>query len=142
MREMLQLMVQLVVLGLIFLAAVPLAAVLLFGQLGQAEGPDLQLPFRDRVNTPDTITVWLEDRNRAVKVDFEGYVCRVVASEMPATFEEEALKAQSVAARTFAMVKIEKYKEKKQTMIIIVILKNVFTIFFLFSRDFSSSISF
>ena len=113
MREMLQLMVQLVVLGLIFLAAVPLAAVLLFGQLGQAEGPDLQLPFRDRVNTPDTITVWLEDQSKAVTVDFEAYVCRVVASEMPATFEEEALKAQSVAARTFAMAKIEKYKEKK-----------------------------
>ena len=97
MREMLQLMVQLVVLGLIFLAAVPLAAVLLFGQLGQAEGPDLQLPFRDRVNTPDTITVWLEDQNKAVTVDFEAYVCRVVASEMPSNFETEALKAQAKA---------------------------------------------
>ena len=36
MREMLRLIVQLAILGLIFLAAVPLAAVLLFGQLGQA----------------------------------------------------------------------------------------------------------
>ena len=113
MREMLRLIVQLAILGLIFLAVVPLAAVLIFGQLGQAEGPDLQLPFKNRVKTPDTITVWLEDQNKAVTVDFEDYVCRVVASEMPATFEEEALKAQSVAARTFATAKIEKYKEKK-----------------------------
>ncbi|MGN1144313.1 MAG: SpoIID/LytB domain-containing protein, partial [Anaerovoracaceae bacterium] len=87
MREMLRCMIQLMIVGLIFLAVVPLAAVLLFGQLGQAEGPDLQLPFRNRVKTPDTITVWLEDQNRAVKVDFEAYVCRVVASEMPSTFE-------------------------------------------------------
>ena len=59
MGEMLRCMIQLAVLGLIFLVVVPLAAVLLFGQLGQAEAPDLQLSFRNRVKTPDTITVWL-----------------------------------------------------------------------------------
>ncbi|MGI8316629.1 stage II sporulation protein D [Halobacillus mangrovi] len=35
------------------------------------------------------------------KVPLETYVARVVASEMPATFEVEALKAQSLAARTY-----------------------------------------
>ena len=35
------------------------------------------------------------------------------SSEMPNTFESEALKAQSVAARTFAVAKIEKYEQKK-----------------------------
>lgn len=36
----------------------------------------------------------------------EDYVCGVVAGEMPVSFEMEALKAQAVAARTFALTKI------------------------------------
>lgn len=36
-------------------------------------------------------------------IDLEDYVRGVVASEMPVRFESEALKAQSVAARTFAL---------------------------------------
>lgn len=36
-------------------------------------------------------------------IDLEEYVRGVVASEMPVRFEREALKAQSVAARTFAL---------------------------------------
>lgn len=39
----------------------------------------------------------------AQQVELETYLIGVVASEMPYTFEEEALKAQSVAARTFVM---------------------------------------
>lgn len=34
---------------------------------------------------------------------FEQYILRVVAAEMPVSFEEEALKAQAVAARTYAL---------------------------------------
>jgi stage II sporulation protein D len=35
------------------------------------------------------------------EVDIESYLCGVVPSEMPAYFEEEALKAQAVCARTY-----------------------------------------
>lgn len=66
-----------------------------------------------KLKVPSKIEVWLEDEGRAVSVDFEEYVTCVVASEMPSNFEKEALKAQSVAARTFAMSKIEKYEQKK-----------------------------
>lgn len=38
-------------------------------------------------------------------LDLEEYIMGVVASEVPANFEEEALKAQAVAARTFYMNK-------------------------------------
>lgn len=38
---------------------------------------------------------------------FETYLIGVVAAEMPALFEEEALKAQAVAARTYALREIE-----------------------------------
>lgn len=38
-----------------------------------------------------------------VRMDLEDYVCRVVLGEMPASFEVDALKAQAVAARTYAL---------------------------------------
>ena len=39
-------------------------------------------------------------------MDLETYVCGVVLAEMPAEFEEEALKAQAVVARTFGTVSV------------------------------------
>ena len=45
--------------------------------------------------------------NETFNLDLENYVIGVVACEMPASFEEEALKAMAVAARTFALYKIE-----------------------------------
>ena len=37
------------------------------------------------------------------EMDLEAYICRVVLGEMPASFDTEALKAQAVAARTYAL---------------------------------------
>lgn len=45
-----------------------------------------------------------EERIEELKV--EDYLIGVLAAEMPASFEEEALKAQAVASRTYAMYKI------------------------------------
>ena len=50
-----------------------------------------------------TIRVWLPIEKKTVEMDLEAYVQGVVAGEMPATFEVEALKAQAVAARTYAV---------------------------------------
>ena len=41
------------------------------------------------------------------EMDMETYLQGVVRAEMPASFEEEALKAQAVAARTYTLHKIE-----------------------------------
>lgn len=41
------------------------------------------------------------------EMDLNGYIWGVVAAEMPASFEEEALKAQAVAARTYSLSKME-----------------------------------
>ncbi|MCA0971012.1 stage II sporulation protein D [Halobacillus litoralis] len=43
----------------------------------------------------------LRESGKVEEVPLEKYVSRVVASEMPANFELEALKAQSLAARTY-----------------------------------------
>lgn len=93
---------------IIFLVGVPVAAVALKGGLGGISWTELKgVSFADKIETPETIEVLRCGSGKKVKVDFEEYVACVVASEMPANFEEEALKAQSVAARTFAMAKIE-----------------------------------
>jgi stage II sporulation protein D len=60
-------------------------------------------PFRP-LNTGDgvMINVYLHDQGQTVKMNLEEYVKGVVAAEMPAEFDLEALKAQAVAARTYA----------------------------------------
>lgn len=45
--------------------------------------------------------VYMTSEKKVKKIDVEEYILGVVSSEMPATFEEEALKAQAIAARTF-----------------------------------------
>ena len=44
--------------------------------------------------------------NKIIKLNIEEYVKGVIAGEMPLTFNEEALKAQAVAARTYALRRI------------------------------------
>lgn len=46
-------------------------------------------------------TITLTDRN--ITLNLEEYIIGVVAGEMPALFEKEALKAQAIAARSFAL---------------------------------------
>ncbi len=52
------------------------------------------------------IDVFYEDQNEVIRMDLEDYVKNVVASEMPASFHIEALKAQAVLARTYAIRKM------------------------------------
>jgi len=46
------------------------------------------------------------DNQEVINIDLEDYIIGVVAAEMPASFNIEALKAQAVAARTYAYNKI------------------------------------
>lgn len=47
------------------------------------------------------ITVYLKAEDKLVPMSLEKYVRGVVAAEMPVTFQEEALQAQAIAARTY-----------------------------------------
>lgn len=49
------------------------------------------------------IRVYNVETDTLMELDLETYLVGVVAAEMPASFEPEALKAQAVAARTFAI---------------------------------------
>ncbi|MEG1142226.1 MAG: SpoIID/LytB domain-containing protein, partial [Clostridia bacterium] len=52
------------------------------------------------------INIKLNDNGVIKTMNLEEYIIGVVAAEMPASFNIEALKAQAVAARTFAMKKV------------------------------------
>lgn len=81
-------------LGLLLLAA---AALFIIPHLtgGQA-------PARFGSGT-STVRLYLHQENKIKKIQLEEYLIGVVAAEMPAEFPLEALKAQAVAARTYAV---------------------------------------
>lgn len=49
------------------------------------------------------ITVYRNETSEFQEIEFERYLIGVVAAEMPALFEQDALRAQAIAARTYAM---------------------------------------
>ena len=54
-----------------------------------------------------TVNLLNESDGSIKNINIDDYIIGVVAAEMPASFEPEALKAQAVAARTYAMYKKE-----------------------------------
>ena len=54
------------------------------------------------------IKVYINSQNVVKEMSLEEYVKGVVAAEMPADFEMEALKAQAVAARTYALGRMKR----------------------------------
>lgn len=56
---------------------------------------------------PEYVLVYRNDAKENNKIPLEDYVFGVLASEMPSSFEVEALKAQAVAARTYAVAKLD-----------------------------------
>ncbi|HEK9101189.1 stage II sporulation protein D [Bacillus pfraonensis] len=59
------------------------------------------VPAPEKVNTAVQVAVYRSQQKKVETVPMEEYVAGVVASEMNASFEIEALKAQALAARTF-----------------------------------------
>lgn len=62
------------------------------------------------------VVIKLKSDDKIDEIDLEEYIIGVVACEMPASFNLEALKAQAVAARTFALRKYEARKNKSYTL--------------------------
>ena len=62
-------------------------------------------------NIEKTTYIKINYNNEIIDIDLEEYVVGVVACEMPASFNSEALKSMAVAARTFALYKIKNNKD-------------------------------
>lgn len=102
----------------LFFLLLPIGIVSLFGdgavrgKEGTEETELGRVSSLDKIEAPAKVALWLTEEEKTVTLDFETYVTRVVASEMPSNFETEALKAQAVAARTYAMSKIHTYESQ------------------------------
>lgn len=82
-------------------------------------GADLPSPNEENV-TPlnktsdriETVRVYITEEERVETISTADYIFGVVAAEMPALYEEEALKAQAVAAYTYMAYKVLNNGEK------------------------------
>lgn len=73
-----------------------------------AEAPPV-LPAEESGEYDESVTVRLLRGGEVTVLTLREYLEGVLASEMPASFPEEALKAQAVAARTYTLYKMDLY---------------------------------
>ena len=84
----------------------------------------LILSFKKELNknkltkiTNEKVRVNRVSKNKIEEIELEDYVMGVVAAEMPLSFEEEALKAQAVCARSYVLRKIIQNKDKEYDVV-------------------------
>ena len=88
----------LVVVIIIFITLLlPLAIVWLIGGSGEGQSPI----------ESGTVSVYVSEEDCVKDMDINEYLKCVVAAEMPADFEEEALKAQALVARSYTIYCLE-----------------------------------
>lgn len=88
---------------------------ILIGVVSFKKETNFSFPEEKEITPPEEpihqIKMLDQDSGDIKELNLEDYIIGVVAAEMPATFEIEALKSQAVAARTFAIYKQEHRKE-------------------------------
>ncbi|MBM7571298.1 stage II sporulation protein D [Aquibacillus albus] len=90
-----------------FILVVPTLIVLPFIQSAEveketvSEQKEIEEVIIEASDSPFSVHVFRSNKETTESVPLEDYVTRVVASEMPADFELEALKAQALTARTY-----------------------------------------
>ena len=76
---------------------------------------DEEITFNFSKNS--VVRVYDEETGVISKIPIEEYIVGVVAGEMPVDFEMEALKAQSVAARSYVMIQMERNIDKEYDVV-------------------------
>lgn len=78
-------------------------------ETGEAEEPEESSDGSDAAPTAKAKSVTLKVKvgEKVKTMDLEQYLWGVVAAEMPAAFEQEALKAQAIAARTYTLYRMQ-----------------------------------
>ena len=56
------------------------------------------------------VRIYDTEQEKVITLKFEEYIKGVVAAEVPAGFDMEAIKAQAIAARSFSIYRLKKYK--------------------------------
>ncbi len=109
-----------IILYLITLILIPASVITLFCKMYKKEN-SVVLKKDDTITIPTTtkqqikeqeennIYIKINKNNTIETLNLEDYIVGVVAGEMPASFNEEALKAQAIVSRTYAMYKIKNF---------------------------------
>lgn len=98
----------------IFLYIIPIVSLHYFEKFYASEDKKIEITESiDSIITLDDsekryIEVYDVNTNKVITLEIEEYIMGVVAGEMPAEFETEALKAQAVTARTYLLYKLKK----------------------------------
>lgn len=87
---------------LFFLLMVPYVSIQLFPRLIE----DIPKNSTD-ITLPEKVSIYITAEEKTRTIPFEDYIAGVVASEMPDSFEFEALQAQAVASRTYALGRVQ-----------------------------------
>ncbi len=90
----------LIIMIFVLLAVIYPAATIMLGRDRPKGDIEIELDFQDETAY---VNVYIDDGIKEMKL--EEYLVGVVAAEMPASYELEALKAQAVAARTYTLYK-------------------------------------
>ena len=88
-------------------AVTPFRTELFFGEIPQNEGSrePISVQEADGIDASVTLRV-LQESGAVEEMTLDRYLLGVIRAEMPAAFEPEALKAQTVAARTYTRYKM------------------------------------
>lgn len=70
-------------------------------------------PGADAAQAADSAVISFRHKGRSENISLSDYLTGVVAAEMPAGFNIEALKAQAVAARSYALYKISRHSHQQ-----------------------------
>ncbi|NLM04041.1 MAG: stage II sporulation protein D, partial [Clostridiales bacterium] len=97
----------------IFLAFIAFLIIVLIIPLFIINSCDIQIPSKkhipkteDVIESDFKINVYNHETKENMELYLEDYITQVVAAEVPAEFELEALKAQAIAARTFVIWRV------------------------------------
>jgi len=91
---------------IIYISAVLLIFLIPFTVSKFAEKPRTRQTSAENQQDVTKINVFDFDEQKYMELDLEDYVLGSLCAEMPASFEDEALKAQAVAIRTYAYNKL------------------------------------
>jgi len=98
----------------LFLYAIPTLSLYLIEKKFPPKNSKMELVESDDLSISDEdlkrriVQVYDVNKKVVIDIEIEEYIKGVVAGEMPAEFETEALKAQAVAARTYLLYKLKK----------------------------------
>lgn len=98
----------------IFVLVISLLVIIVILPLILIQSCDLSVPEVEEevVESGQVVKVYNHNTRKIATLDLEEYVKGVISGEMPASFEMEALKAQAVAARSYAISRKRTFGEE------------------------------